>query len=892
MLLRNILKIFLIFWAVNIYCGGNLPPLSDLLNSLKNKKHPYLLFEDIKSTPGWKNEKRRSWVLNRTFVPTVRRLYLKTNFASPGKREYGKASAAAQLGFAYLLTGEKQFLNKCKEALLNIGKGWIAPPEWGAFNGYALQGYALAYDFIANELSEKEKKIVEEALAKFADKVYQAIPKWDNPWHHAAGGVGLGMVALVIPDYKGDTKSKPIDWFRAATEYLFISNPYQPKELILTTKYEKNLKKVVFEESKPRAGINRTVDLGGYERRGGYRFEWVPSLVHWAVIYSHVFKRNALDDFPILRKYMNYIVWEMMPNGQGTTANMGDGRRWYYTKAVLHLLTPEERNAHIFYLTNFPKQRYDLHLISESVQFSLPQYNTDLGKGSPPSWTTFISPSAEHAVFRSSWKPTATWLFLNVYNYYIPRAREFLHHDNMSFQYYSHGDYLLMDCGEVRGRMYGYGPTGAVGHNLILVDGSGPVKGIRKFVDPAYMETYMISPWLDMVKAVMDYTHREDENQKYEHLVPLSAPVKWERIIFFPGREYIVILDRLSSEKSHHYEWLFHLSSLNIVPTKNKHDPGYVIGELIINNKKVDWAKDVKKSPLRAKREGDEYAHWASPCEDVGEFTAGEIMWKTTSIPTWKYDTYPYYIKHKTFPSEIRYFDLKERKYKTKKVEKRKVKMRMVFGPEKKYRIKVQRTWGINNFRDIRYEVDHPLLRIPQDGKNAHLFTLLLTQYENEDKYKVEKMKDGICVITPSYKDIFLLKNTKQIKGDWEAGMVREGKGNLVTCFFLNAKEFSYKGKPIFSLKEKALHIGLNYSEDKINIDIHTGEKNSLTVNCINFSPKKVIYTPLPEDWIWKKEILEKKYAPKEIKFARTSMNGRTIKFSVPEGKGKFTIVK
>lgn len=116
-----------------------------------------------------------------------------------------------------------------------------------------------------------------------------------------------------------------------------------------------------------------------------------------------------------------------------------------------------------------------------------------------------------------------------------------MHNDNLAFEYYSKGDLLLSDSGEVKYRQSGYGPIDAKGHNILMINnGTGEVGGLTK--------------------------------------------------VLYPNKEYFVVLDDLLGTQTRQIDTLFHLGSLNITPTTYSPTvPGYVHGDLWIDRSATDW---------------------------------------------------------------------------------------------------------------------------------------------------------------------------------------------------------------------------------------------------------------------------------------------------------------
>ncbi|MBI4584962.1 MAG: heparinase II/III family protein [Planctomycetes bacterium] len=855
-----------------------LPAPIELLKTLKGRKHPYLVFSDFQETTASRNGSSREWLV-RSVVSTVDRL---------------KGGAVSDVALCWLVTKDRKFLEMCLGYLKSMRKPDL-DLQWGAQHGEALASSALAYDWVAEALDSEGRKQVEDALARYADELYQAAPRWDNAWHHIVGGMALGMAACVAPDHDGNTRSKPVDWLSAATTWMFESNPHQLDETTATMKCEKTMGPFWMAEHGKRAGLNRTANPGGYDRRGGYRFQWAVALAEWAAVYSRVFGRNMLDDYPLVRKYMHHHLWSSMPNGGGSCAGIGDGRRWSYAEGVLHLMTEEERQSHLWYLRSFRNGRCDnmgISVLKEGAGLARPSFD---GKGRPPSWTTFVSAQAEHVVFRKSWEPDSDWLMFICEDYCIPRAREAVHHDNMSFELYARGDYLLSDGGEVRGRgSPGYGPTGGGGHNLVLIDGTGPAKGIRSFVTPAVLMNSMTEPWREMADAEIDVKFREDPNKNYENLVPVNPPVRWRRSILYPGKEYFVVADALASEKPHRYEWLFHLSSLNLVPTDKK--PGHVIGDLAIGEQDIPWSKDVAARVVYEKG-SEEKPHWMSPVVSEGEYLGAAIRWRTKSIPTWAIDTFPYYSKGQCVPDSCSTFDPATRKNVEARIGKRDVELKMVFAPTPK-KISVQRTWGIHHMRDPwNYEVDHPLFRFQKEAKDAFSMVALLPRYPDEEQERqaaAATVTGEGCAMKVGFDRVTDLVGVskgnlefEKVCTDAELCLVRQKADKLETAMILRGWSLAHNGQPVISAEGTVAHAAFHFLEKEILGHVNLEKPAQMTIRCY-FGPNTVTYQPDPDDWIWVwTEALRARHAPRPLRWERRA---DVLVIECPKGAGKVAV--
>jgi hypothetical protein len=139
--------------------------------------------------------------------------------AYPGQADYGAFREAANrlipLAFAYTVTGDERFSDLTHEYLLEYAtwEYWSGDGELGDRDltlSYMLQGNALAYDWVYDQLSDADRVTIRTALAQHAEEQYEAAlgpynSSWRNWWwasfaqnHWHANNTAVGMVALVL----------------------------------------------------------------------------------------------------------------------------------------------------------------------------------------------------------------------------------------------------------------------------------------------------------------------------------------------------------------------------------------------------------------------------------------------------------------------------------------------------------------------------------------------------------------------------------------------------------------------------------------------------------------------------------------------------------------------
>jgi hypothetical protein len=175
--------------------------------------------------------------------------------------------------FAYIITGDKKYLNITKSSLL-------AMASWQYWSGdnqylirdfglqYMIRGNALAYDWVYNDLNGVERDLIRKAIARHSSEMYNAatapkyIPEWNNWWrrsynqnHWSSNNAALGIAALVLLN---EVDSAQI-WLNHVTQQLSIRTDiyngikdgswhegmqYQNADLLFTFPFYYNLKRI------------------------------------------------------------------------------------------------------------------------------------------------------------------------------------------------------------------------------------------------------------------------------------------------------------------------------------------------------------------------------------------------------------------------------------------------------------------------------------------------------------------------------------------------------------------------------------------------------------------------------------------------------------------------
>ncbi|RLI52074.1 MAG: hypothetical protein DRO93_15485, partial [Candidatus Thorarchaeota archaeon] len=155
------------------------------------------------------------------------------------------------------------------------------------------------------------------------------------------------------------------------------------------------------------------------------------------------------------------------------------------------------------------------------------------------------------------------------------------HNDQLNFEYYDKGDYLIADSGEVKERDVSYSPS-AKCHNIVMVSNDaysnpgGVVKGVGgDCYNPAIVQEFLDDNLFEFVEAEISNWQRientsntgERRGTNFEYIT-LTNPLKWRRTILFPSKEYFIVLDYLNNSNQRLIYNTFHLTSFNSLGTQ------------------------------------------------------------------------------------------------------------------------------------------------------------------------------------------------------------------------------------------------------------------------------------------------------------------------------------
>jgi len=577
--------------------------VDELLGSVRGRKHPYLL-GPLERACGWKGKDKKPWCdfwenirraakADKAVVFFIRGPATGAIVHAGGRAHEGEVMPDPSIsGLLWRSTKRTGWLKKAELELESLTPRFGKDGRTGETEVLArfLIRYSLLFDLVAEDLEPGKRSVVSKKLAAFAHTAAAEYMRSRNAHRRIMLGSALGVASLALANEKDVADRDLRSWLKLATVGLFEDDPHG---------WADGLKPYL-----PRGALGGVVDPAGYCRIGGYRSYWTGLLAKWLLVYFLATGRNPFDDCPISRTMLEPL-WLSMPNRMSPQQNTRLGYFEHDFLILWPLMTEGERSALSWYLKPDPavphRPRFTYGDVWNGPFWAL-FYPPPLPQGNVP-WRSFYDPRGEVCIFRRDWRRDALWLAFYAFYYPIPSHREMCHNDNMSFEMFAFGDYLLCDPGEVKGRMRGYGPVMGHGHNICLIDGLGPAKEditqrYFKFVSPARFTSVLLCDWFEAAAAEM--TVRATEFDPVEVVKRtgrraftakrLESPVVWRRAVLFPQRRYFVIVDRLKCECPHDISLLLHLSSLNYKPTV-RGVAGYVRGELLVGGRPVDWRR-------------------------------------------------------------------------------------------------------------------------------------------------------------------------------------------------------------------------------------------------------------------------------------------------------------
>lgn len=648
--------------------------------------HPYIAFTDFSATPGAvysASEPYASWIAD---IASDANTYESYDYSSTGMDEYDRCHYAKIMALNYQITGDTGSANMTAEALAYLGNGeWSGgdPFTWAnrshAGNESDDQYYNLtictgspicytnykamamcgeAYDWAAEYIEENRSDVstIRDNLFHMALDLYlknKEIFAYESQEGDTRGIIGdehtvipsmlssAATIAMALPDYDGayqdtdEIEGSPSGIYEYSVDNYLRENkqgavsPFLDMDTLYDGAYGE----------------------GDYKTYLGYQ----PMPMIYA--YLGLTGTNLVEESVALHGYLYEDILRVTPVKTFPTHTPVASNNLL----CIHYMTPglfsgEEREAINWYVENVlqtyeaswsDKRRYSegcsLYQYAEALAF----YNSSETAAAyePDGEASWIRLNASYNLLRSGYGTDDLSMSFFVTNESTETGgHAHRHGDQMSYDLFAYGAYLLVDSGDPRwlytsyesayykdiGTTWGKGPGG---HNTILFNEttSGYVDGIKRHgqtiypddqTDVSQVDAFMTSADVDWLAASIGITEGQGLSERWlETETPdaLANPIDWLRNILFVDNAYYVVADRLVSADSHDYKMLLHFGSTEHTETNDTiYTDQYAVGNLTINGTAYPW----RNTTLQNDSQNDSL--FILPYTDVSE-----MMWAT-----------------------------------------------------------------------------------------------------------------------------------------------------------------------------------------------------------------------------------------------------------------------
>jgi hypothetical protein len=793
-----------------------------LLGSLQGKKHPLLLFTDIHETPGYRGHARKPWSEYEGQIIADGRYALSIDFSKGTSvdRDSYRARAAKGLGLAYQLTRDRKYAQKARDALLRMRtcrEGTGTPKTGGA---EAVMEYCLAYDWIQPTLDARTDDILRDKLAEYAADAYSDLNDGGRDViyvtfadYHGRAYPALGIAACALADYANPNRlrlsSTPADWLRAATEYIFVNDKLHNHN---------------------RSLLSFVTDPQGFYLSGAYRQYSLNQYLLWFSVYQHLFRRNILEDYPASKRFLLADLWATLPNRYQSNNGTSGENLYANVRAGLHLLDPQWQGYMLKYLDDLKPILPHAGGITQAESYLLYLVENDCGRlaRKEPDWTSVLHRAGQFQVFRGSWKEDSDWLALVTWNWLTHSNRDMAHHDQLGFEYYSHGDLLLADGGEVK-HLFETHYSGLDHNCLEIEDPRRPLpkecgaerpgiyltrarpafKGdARGLVTAATVGEVVRTRGLDFLEARA--TIRDVVGVDWADKQPLSSAIAYCRAVLYVRGDYFIILDDPQGEAPWSYSSVLRPVSQVITATSDGNREGgvgHVQGELTLGDKPYDWLSQ----PYKVER--------------ATGIQTSSLHWKTTN---------PYG---------------------------RKVLLHIYSAPAAEI-IATKHTTRIAGY-NLPSEVFCPKLRLrTPPAKDLYRLTALLARYEGQPQREVtETQVTGRGrALRLSLGDAVDLVGVGQAAAPLEFGgvstdgafsFVRDRGGKTELALLLHGRKLTHHQRFVVSANVPVRHAAFCFADRRITGHVNLEHAGKVAVPCA-FAVQEASYRPDPTDgFVW-----------------------------------------
>ncbi len=455
------------------------------------------------------------------------------NYGAPSSQI---ATMGPTLGLAYRMTGNKEYAQKLKEALLYYGElaRWAGDagnvPPWHSELNTArfCFGYAVGYDCIHDYLSEAQRAAVAQAMIRLG--ILPTLDDWVLPGEriHALDSMGhnwwsvcVAMAGLSALSLLGD-EPRAEQWVQEVSEafpewFSFQGNVLQNKSL-------------------------------NFDRRGafyesiGYADYALSEYLLFRLAYTNVFRDRKPPQIPVLKTAGDFFVHACYPTATSLlSVDFGDSS----------LRTTGAKTVRLLLANGYHAPAYDWYLGRTNSGLDDPiglVYYEAQSVSQPPESLpqSVLYPDIGWAVLRSSWQDNATMLAVKsgfTWNHAHPDAGSFL--------LFHEGKPVLIDsgtCSYSRPQYTSYYRQSKA-HNVVLIDGQAQNpedcgRGDRGVVTPGQLPDLLDLAGVRYIFADATGPTSWKFSRNYRHFLWID--------------DVLLIFDDIRAHEPGKLEWLLH----------------------------------------------------------------------------------------------------------------------------------------------------------------------------------------------------------------------------------------------------------------------------------------------------------------------------------------------
>lgn len=511
---------------------------------------PHLLFtpekvEQLKQRIERDDRAREGWLqIKQRADRQLKEELVSKEYAEGGAGQHGNygrpsnqmASMASTLGLAYRVTGNEEYAQKLKEALLHhaqltrwAGDAHHTPPWHSELNTARFCfGYAIGYDCVHDVLSETERATIAQSMIRLGilptlndwvlggQRIHALDSMGHNWWSVCVSMAGLAALSLADDEPQAESWAKEIsdafpEWF------CYPGNVLQNKSV----------------------NFDR---YGAFYESVGYANYALSEYLLFRLASANVFGESKLPDIPLLETAGDFFLHAAYPTHDSMlSVNFGD--------SSLH--TTGARTLRLLLANGYDSQAYQWYLGRTDPGLNDPVglvYDHTRPVPHPPKEmpTSMLYPDIGWAVLRSSWTNDATMLATKsgfTWNH--------AHPDAGSFVLFHAGKPLLIDSGNCSysRREYSSYYRQSKAHNVVLIDGEAQnpeacSRGDRGVATPGRLHHLLDLAGIKYVFADATGPTSWKFSRNYRHFLWID--------------DVILIFDDIRTHEPGRLEWLLH----------------------------------------------------------------------------------------------------------------------------------------------------------------------------------------------------------------------------------------------------------------------------------------------------------------------------------------------